>query len=113
VRRGPAALGVIARCPFIAMVRAVIVPGVSIRALEVSVDQQRLWVGAGLAIAAPCCSHYVPRPPAEGTGLPAPAVRIHAGHEPPPSASSQDDADCLFRSAARRRQHIVDNGPPA
>jgi predicted permease len=77
-----AVLGVVLARPFVAVV-ARFAARFSVRALEVTVDQSLLWVGAGLAMAAAVLLAYVPRLPsaqaAAGFGLTSGSMRITPG----------------------------------
>src|SRR5437899_1309637 len=77
-----AVLGVALAWPFVAVVVRY-AARFSIRALDVTVDQSVLWVGAGLAIAAAVLLAYVPRLPSPhapaGLGLASGSVRITPG----------------------------------
>ncbi len=75
-----AVLGVMLAQPLVAMVSRY-AARFSIRALEVTVDPNVLWVGAGLAMAAAVLLAYVPRLPshASGVGLATGGVRITPG----------------------------------
>ena len=102
-----AVLGVVLARPMVSIV-ARYAARFSVRALEVTVDDTLLWVGAGLAIAAAILLAYVPRLPSStgptGFGLASGSVADHAGHQPPP-ARVRDDADRVLVRAARRRGH--------
>ena len=77
-----AVLGVLLARPLVSIV-AQFAARFSIRALEVTVDNTLLWVGAGLAIAAAVLLAYVPRLPStnatNGFGLASSSVRITPG----------------------------------
>jgi putative ABC transport system permease protein len=77
-----AILGVALAQPFVSVV-ARYAARFSVRALEVTVDNTVLWVGAGLAIAAAILLAYVPRLPSShsgtGLGLSSGSVRITPG----------------------------------
>jgi putative ABC transport system permease protein len=77
-----AVLGVLLAQPFVAVV-ARFAARFSVRALEVSVDDTVLWVGASLAIAAAVLLAYVPRLPssnaATGLGVASGSLRITPG----------------------------------
>ena len=77
-----AILGVLLAQPLVAVV-AEFAARFSVRALEVTVDNTILWVGASLAIAAAVLLAYVPRLPSSngpaGFGLASGGVRITAG----------------------------------
>ena len=77
-----AILGVLLSQPFVSVV-ARFAARFSVRALEVSVDNTVLWVGAGLAMAAAVLLAYVPRLPssngATGLGITGGSVRITPG----------------------------------
>ena len=77
-----AILGVLLARPFVSVV-ARFAARFSVRALEVTVDDTVLWVGAGLAIAAAMLLAYVPRLPSSsgpaGFGLASGSLRITPG----------------------------------
>ena len=77
-----AILGVLLARPLVSVV-AQYAARFSVRALEVTVDDTLLWVGAGLAIAAAVLLAYVPRLPSSnaptGLGLASGSVRITPG----------------------------------
>jgi putative ABC transport system permease protein len=77
-----AILGVLLSQPFVSVV-ARFAARFSVRALEVTVDNTVLWVGAGLAMAAAVLLAYVPRLPssngATGLGITGGSVRITPG----------------------------------
>jgi putative ABC transport system permease protein len=77
-----AVLGVVLARPMVAVV-ARYAARFSVRALEVTVDNSLLWVGAGMAMAAAIALAYVPRLPSAqrqtGLGLTNGSIRITAG----------------------------------
>jgi putative ABC transport system permease protein len=77
-----AVLGVLLARPLVAVV-AEFAARFSVRALEVTVDNTLLWVGAGLAIAASVLLAYVPRLPSssgpQGFGLASSSLRLTPG----------------------------------
>jgi predicted permease len=77
-----AVLGVMLAQPLVSVV-ASFAARFSVRALEVTVDDSLLWVGAGLAIAAAVVLAYVPRLPSphapNGLGLASGSIRITPG----------------------------------
>ena len=83
---GGAVLGLLLAGPFVTVL-ARFASRFSVRALDVSVDQTLLWVGAGLAMAAAVVLAYVPRLPSDSpprtwgraSALPAAGIRITPG----------------------------------
>ena len=77
-----AVLGIVLARPMVAVV-ARYAARFSVRALEVTVDNSLLWVGAGMAMAAAIALAYVPRLPSAqrqtGLGLTNGSIRIAAG----------------------------------